>query len=184
MVFWLEFFDRYLEGGLCEDDIMSHEYTIGKTSTQSVCPFISTVSEGSLRHARCYPFASSCNSRILFLFLHSGPWVINQNHVQTANYFMLWPLNNLFHNDFCLTVFKCPLEKKDKSFSCFAGSTTWNHLKLFFFNIFFFVTLFEIFIFCPKIQLSFPETIDDFFWVKNSWKCWGWLLELCDNIWP
>ena len=26
----MEFFDRYLEGGLCEDDIMSHEYTIGK----------------------------------------------------------------------------------------------------------------------------------------------------------
>ena len=84
-----------------------HNWKTGKTSTQSVCPFISTVSEGSLRHARCYPFASSCNSRILFLFLHSGPWVINQNHVQTANYFMLWPLNNLFHNDFCLTVSRC-----------------------------------------------------------------------------
>ena len=50
MVFWLEFFDRYLEGGLCEDDIMSHEYTIGKPVLGSVCPFISTVSE-ALRHA-------------------------------------------------------------------------------------------------------------------------------------
>ena len=66
-----------------------------------------------------------------------------------------------------------------------------------------FITLFEIFIFGPKIQLSFPEKIVDFFgWktrenvvvldflavdnfdftrkivkkkilVKNSWKCWG-----------
>ena len=64
-------------------------------------------------------------------------------------------------------------------------------------------TLFEIFIFCPKIQLWFPEKIVDFFgwktrenvvvldflavdnfdftrkivkkknWVKNSWKYWG-----------
>jgi len=26
------------------------------------------------------------------------------------------------------------------------------------------IKLFEIFIFCPKIQLRFPEKIDDFFW--------------------
>ena len=32
-------------------------------------------------------------------------------------------------------------------------------------------TLFEIFIFCPKIQLSFLEKIVDFFGVKNSRKC-------------
>ena len=34
-------------------------------------------------------------------------------------------------------------------------------------------TLFEMFIFCPKIQLWFPEKIFDFWWVKNSWKCCG-----------
>ena len=31
-----------------------------------------------------------------------------------------------------------------------------------------FNTLFEIFIFCPKIELLFPEKIVDFFGVKNS----------------
>ena len=73
-------------------------------------------------------------------------------------------------------------------------------------------TLFEIFIFCPKIQLWFPEKIVDFFgwktrenvvildflavdnfdftrkivkkiWVKNSWKCWGFVkIEFLDNL--
>ena len=75
-------------------------------------------------------------------------------------------------------------------------------------------TLFEIFIFCPKIQLWFPEKIVDFlggktrenvvvlgilavdnfdftrkiakkFCVKNSWKCWGFVkIEFLDKIWP
>ena len=39
--------------------------------------------------------------------------------------------------------------------------------------------LFEIFIFCPKIKLCFPEKIFDFFWVKNSWKCCGFGLFSC-----
>ena len=44
-------------------------------------------------------------------------------------------------------------------------------------------TLFEIFIFCPKIQLWFPEKIVDFFWVKNSWKCCGFGLFSCWQLW-
>ena len=72
-------------------------------------------------------------------------------------------------------------------------------------------TLFEIFIFCPKIQLWFPEKIVDFFgwktrenvlvldflavdnfdftrkivkkiWMKNTWKCWGFVkIEFLDK---
>ena len=41
-----------------------------------------------------------------------------------------------------------------------------------------YITLFEIFIFCPKIQLKFI----DFFWVKNSWKCCGFGLFSCWQI--
>ena len=42
-------------------------------------------------------------------------------------------------------------------------------------------TLFEIFIFCP-FQLWFPNKIVDFFEVKNSWKCWGFVkIELLDK---
>ena len=44
-------------------------------------------------------------------------------------------------------------------------------------------TLFEIFIFCPKIQLWFPEKIVDFFGVKNSWKCCGFGLFSCWQLW-
>ena len=45
-------------------------------------------------------------------------------------------------------------------------------------------TLFEIFIFCPKIQLWFPEIIVDFFFgVKNSWKCFGFGLFSCWQLW-
>ena len=44
-------------------------------------------------------------------------------------------------------------------------------------------TLFEIFIFCPKIQLWFPEKIVDFFGVKNSWKCCGFGLFCCWQLW-
>ena len=74
-------------------------------------------------------------------------------------------------------------------------------------------TLFQIFIFCPKIQLWFPEKIVDFLgwktrenvvvldflavdnfdftrksvkkiWVKNSWKCWGLSkLDFWTKIW-
>ena len=44
-------------------------------------------------------------------------------------------------------------------------------------------TLFEIFIFCPKIQLWFPEKIVDFFWEKNSWKCGGFGLFSCWQLW-
>ena len=40
-------------------------------------------------------------------------------------------------------------------------------------NKYFKYTLFEIFIFRPKIQLWFPEKIVDFFWLKNSWICCG-----------
>ena len=69
------------------------------------------------------------------------------------------------------------------------------------------LTLFEIFIFCPKIQLWFSEKIVDFFGenvvvldflavdnfdftrkivkkirVKNSWKCWGFVkIEFLDK---
>ena len=44
-------------------------------------------------------------------------------------------------------------------------------------------TLFEIFIFCPKIQLWFPDKIVDFFGVKNSWKCCGFELFSCWQLW-
>ena len=44
-------------------------------------------------------------------------------------------------------------------------------------------TLFEIFMFCPKIQLWFPEKIVDFFGVKNSWKCCGFGLFSCWQLW-
>ena len=43
--------------------------------------------------------------------------------------------------------------------------------------------LFEIFIFCPKIQLWFSERIVDFFGVKNSWKCCGFGLFSCWQLW-
>ena len=46
-----------------------------------------------------------------------------------------------------------------------------------------FYTLFEIFIFCPKIQLWFPEKIVDFLGVKNSWKCCGFGLFSCWQLW-
>ena len=45
------------------------------------------------------------------------------------------------------------------------------------------ITLFEIFIFCPKIQLWFPDNIVDFFGVKNSWKCCGFGLFCCWQLW-
>ena len=44
-------------------------------------------------------------------------------------------------------------------------------------------TLFEIFIFCPKIQLWFLEKIVEFFGVKNSWKCCGFGLFTCWQLW-
>ena len=44
-------------------------------------------------------------------------------------------------------------------------------------------TLFEIFIFCPKIQLWFPEKVVDFFSAKNSWKCCGFGLFSCWQLW-
>ena len=44
-------------------------------------------------------------------------------------------------------------------------------------------TLFQIFIFCPKIQLCFSEKIVDFFGVKNSWKCCGFGLPSCWQLW-
>ena len=44
-------------------------------------------------------------------------------------------------------------------------------------------TLFEIFIFVIKIQLWFPEKIVDFLWVKNSWKCCGFGLFSCWQLW-
>ena len=43
-------------------------------------------------------------------------------------------------------------------------------------------TLFEIFIFCLKIQLWFPEKIVELFWVKNSWKCCGFRLFAVENF--
>ena len=50
-------------------------------------------------------------------------------------------------------------------------------------NHFINITLFEIFIFCPKIQLWFPEKIVDFIWVKNSWICCGFGLFSCWQLW-
>ena len=44
-------------------------------------------------------------------------------------------------------------------------------------------TLFEIFIFCPKIQLWFPEKIVDFILGKNSWKCCSFGLFSCSQFW-
>ena len=44
-------------------------------------------------------------------------------------------------------------------------------------------TLFEIFIFCLKIQLRFPKKIVYFFSVKNSWKCCGFRLFSCWQLW-
>ena len=44
-------------------------------------------------------------------------------------------------------------------------------------------TLFEIFIFCPKIQLWFPEKIVHFWGVKNSWKCCAFGLFSCWQLW-
>ena len=44
-------------------------------------------------------------------------------------------------------------------------------------------TLFEIFIFCPKIQLWFPEKNCRLLWVKNSWKCCGFGLFSCWQLW-
>ena len=44
-------------------------------------------------------------------------------------------------------------------------------------------TLFQIFIFCPKIQLWFPEKIGDFFGVIYSWKCCGFKLFSCWQLW-
>ena len=43
-------------------------------------------------------------------------------------------------------------------------------------------TLFEIFIFCPKSQLWFPVKIVDFL-LKNSWKCCGFGLFSCWQLW-
>ena len=47
----------------------------------------------------------------------------------------------------------------------------------------FFNTLFEIFIFCPKIQLWFPEKMVNFFGVKNSQKCCSFGLFSCWQLW-
>ena len=44
-------------------------------------------------------------------------------------------------------------------------------------------TLFEIFIFCPKIQLWFPEKNCRFSWGENSWKCCGFGLFSCWQLW-
>ena len=44
-------------------------------------------------------------------------------------------------------------------------------------------TLFEIFIFCPKVLLWFPEKIVNFLGVKNSWKCCGFGLFTCWQLW-
>ena len=45
-------------------------------------------------------------------------------------------------------------------------------------------TLFEIFIFCPKIQLWFTEKIVTKIWVKNyAWKCCGFGLFNCWQLW-
>ena len=37
--------------------------------------------------------------------------------------------------------------------------------------------------FCPKNQLWFPEKIVNFFWLKNSWKCCGFGLFSCWQLW-
>ena len=50
-------------------------------------------------------------------------------------------------------------------------------------SFFFKNTQFEIFIFCPKIQLWFPKKIVDFFGVKNSWKFCGFRLLNCWQLW-
>ena len=44
-------------------------------------------------------------------------------------------------------------------------------------------TLFEIFIFCSKIQLWFLEKIVDFLGLKNSWKCCGFGHFSCWQLW-
>ena len=45
-------------------------------------------------------------------------------------------------------------------------------------------TLYEIFIFLSKIQVWFSEKIVDFFfWSKNSWKCCGFGLFSCWQLW-
>ena len=44
-------------------------------------------------------------------------------------------------------------------------------------------TLFEIFIFCPKIQLWFPEKIVEFVLGENSRKCCGNGLFSCWQLW-
>ena len=48
---------------------------------------------------------------------------------------------------------------------------------------FYFYTLFEIFIFVPKIQLWFPEKIVEFLGVENSWNCCGFGLFICWQLW-
>ena len=60
----------------------------------------------------------------------------------------------------------------------FATSNPKQILTFVFFN-----TLFEIFIFCPIIQLWLSEKIVDFFWVKSSWKCCGFGLFSCWQLW-
>ena len=45
------------------------------------------------------------------------------------------------------------------------------------------ITLFEIFIFCPKIQLWSPEKICRFVLGENSWKCCGFGLFSCWQLW-
>ena len=44
-------------------------------------------------------------------------------------------------------------------------------------------TLFEIFNFCPKIQLWFPEKMVNFLGVKNSRKCCGFGIFCCWQLW-
>ena len=44
-------------------------------------------------------------------------------------------------------------------------------------------TLFEIFNFCPKIQLWFTDKIIHFWGVKNSWKYCGFGLFRCWQLW-
>ena len=44
-------------------------------------------------------------------------------------------------------------------------------------------TLFEIFIFCPKIQLWFPEKNCRIVLGENSWKCCGFGLLSCWQLW-
>ena len=45
------------------------------------------------------------------------------------------------------------------------------------------ITLFEIFIFCPKIQLWFPEKNCRIVLGENSWKCCGFGLFSCWQLW-